>query len=212
VFVHAGAPGLLRASADHVDLAAASDALRGARFEVREWTPGEGQQPVAAAGRTIVWIIIPPADRDALEESPRERELLSVARRLVAQGQPVLLCVGPSLLPLLGQQDPWGSLLRGRGMSAQTGRTVLEVVPVGPQRAETTAVQTLVEGGASSSIGRAIDGQRLRLEDFGQRRHALAGATVAAQNRYGLQRLHHAPGPAGKCAQNCGTGAGNASA
>lgn len=164
VFVHSGAPGLLRPSADHVDLAAASDALRGARFEVREWTPGEGQQPVAAAGRTIVWIVIPPADRDALEESPRERELLSVARRLVAQGQPVLLCVGPSLLPLLGQQDPWGTLLRGRGMSAQTGRTVLEVVPVGPQRAETTAVQTLVEGGASSGIGRAIDGQRLRLD------------------------------------------------
>jgi hypothetical protein len=111
-----------------------------------------------------VWIIVPPADRDSVDESPRERALLSVARRLVAQGEPVLLSVGPSLLPLLGQQDPWGALLRGRGMAAQTGRTVLELVPTGPDRAETSAVQTTVAGGIDSAVGRAIDGQRLRLD------------------------------------------------
>ena len=164
VFVHAGALGILRPSADGSDLAAAADALRGARFEVREWTPADGPQPAVAAGTTIVWIIVPPADRDSVDESPRERALLSVARRLVAQGEPVLLSVGPSLLPLLGQQDPWGALLRGRGMAAQTGRTVLELVPTGPDRAETSAVQTTVAGGIDSAVGRAIDGQRLRLD------------------------------------------------
>ncbi|MEN9642200.1 MAG: hypothetical protein RIR77_1389 [Planctomycetota bacterium] len=164
VFVHAGALGILRPSADGSDLAAAADALRGARFEVREWTPADGPQPAVAAGTTIVWIVVPPADRDSVDESPRERALLSVARRLVAQGEPVLLSVGPSLLPLLGQQDPWGALLRGRGMAAQTGRTVLELVPTGPDRAETSAVQTTVAGGIDSAVGRAIDGQRLRLD------------------------------------------------
>ena len=164
VFVHAGALGMLRPSADGSDLAAAADALRGARFEVREWTPADGPQPAVATGTTIVWIIVPPADRDSVDESPRERALLSVARRLVAQGEPVLLSVGPSLLPLLGQQDPWGALLRGRGMAAQTGRTVLELVPTGPDRAETSAVQTTVAGGIESAVGRAIDGQRLRLD------------------------------------------------
>jgi len=164
VFVHAGALGMLRPSADGSDLAAAADALRGARFEVREWTPADGPQPAVATGTTIVWIIVPPADRDSVDESPRERALLSVARRLVAQGEPVLLSVGPSLLPLLGQQDPWGALLRGRGMAAQTGRTVLELVPTGPDRAETSAVQTTVAGGIDSAVGRAIDGQRLRLD------------------------------------------------
>ena len=164
VFVHAGALGILRPSADGSDLAAAADALRGARFVVREWTPADGPQPAVATGTTIVWIIVPPADRDSVDESPRERALLSVARRLVAQGEPVLLSVGPSLLPLLGQQDPWGALLRGRGMAAQTGRTVLELVPTGPDRAETSAVQTTVAGGIDSAVGRAIDGQRLRLD------------------------------------------------
>jgi len=164
VFVHAGALGILRPSADGNDFAAAADALRGARFEVREWAPADAPQPAVAAGTTIVWIIVPPADRDSVDESPRERALLGVARRLVAQGQPVLLSVGPSLLPLLGQQDPWGSLLRSRGMAAQTGRTVLEMVPTGPDRAETSALQTTVAGGAASAVGRAIDGQRLRLD------------------------------------------------
>jgi ABC-2 type transport system permease protein len=164
VFVHAGALGLLRPSADGNDFAAAADALRGARFDVREWTPADGPQPVVGAGTTMVWIIIPPSDRDSVDESPRERALLSVARRLVAQGQPVLLSVGPSLLPLLGQQDPWGTLLHGRGMVAQTGRTVLEMVPTGPDRAETSAVQSIVAGGTDSAVGRAIDGQRMRLD------------------------------------------------
>ena len=164
MFVHSGAPGLLRPAADRGDLAAAADALRGARFEVREWIPGDGAQPAATPGRPIVWILVPPAFRDGTDESPRERDLLAAARRIVAQGEPVLLSVGPSLLPLLGQADPWAQLIAGRGLSAQTGRTVLEVVPVGPERAETTAVQFTVAGEAESAIGRAIDGQRLRLD------------------------------------------------
>lgn len=164
VFVHSGAPGALRPAADRSDLAAAADALRSARFEVREWTPGDGPQPAAGGGRAIAWIIVPPAFRDGTDESPRERELLSAARRLVAQGQPVLLSVGPSLLPLLGQQDPWAEVLAGRGLRAETGRTILEVVPVGPDRAETSASQVLLGGESASAIGRAIDGQRVRLD------------------------------------------------
>jgi hypothetical protein len=112
----------------------------------------------------VVWVVLAPIDRDATVESPRERELLSAARRLVTQSQPVLLTVGPSLLPMLGQQDPWASLLAPRGLAAQTGRTVLEAVPVGPGRAETRAAQSIVDGVTTGALGRAIDGQRLWLE------------------------------------------------
>ncbi|MFO0962339.1 MAG: hypothetical protein U0625_05470 [Phycisphaerales bacterium] len=164
VFVHAGNPGMLRPSPDHADFAAAADALRSLRVESREWIPGTGKEPVAPPNRTIVWIVVPPMDRDALEESPRERELLSAALRLIAQGEPVLLSVGPSLLPVLGQQDPWGTLLREAGVVAQTGRTVLEVVPTGPGRAETVAIQESADAPADHPVARAVDGQRLRLE------------------------------------------------
>jgi hypothetical protein len=155
---------LLRVAADGSDLAAASDALRSARIDVREWVPGDGPQPAAPSGRPIVWIIVPPTDRDAVNESPRERALLAAARRLVTQGQPVLLTVGPSLLPLLGQQDPWSTLLGVRGLGAQTGRTVLELVAVGPGRSESRAEQVVLDGVRGNALGRSIDGQRLALE------------------------------------------------
>jgi hypothetical protein len=163
VFVHAGPPGLLRQSADGNDFAAAADALRSARFDVREWVPGQGPRP-ATSGVPIAWLIVPPAQRDAVQASPAERELLSAARRLVAEDQPVLLTVGPSLLPVLGQQDPWASLLEPRGLVARTGRTVLELVPVGPSRAEVSVVQVVQAGNPASAIGRAIDGQQVRLD------------------------------------------------
>jgi ABC-2 type transport system permease protein len=164
VVVHSGAPGILRPAADRSDLAAAADALRSARIDVREWVPGDGPQPAAPAGRPVVWIVVPPTDRDAVNESPRERTLLAAARRLVAQGQPVLLTVGPSLLPLLGQQDPWATLLEPRGLGAETGRTVLELVAVGPGRVESRAEQALLDGAGTGPLGRSIDGQRLLLE------------------------------------------------
>ncbi|MFM8642400.1 MAG: ABC transporter permease subunit [Phycisphaerales bacterium] len=164
VVVHSGAPGILRPAPDRADLAAAADALRTARVEVREWIPGESPQPAVPAGRPVVWVVVAPIDRDATVESPRERERLAAARRLVTQSQPVLLTVGPSLLPMLGQQDPWATLLAPRGLTAQTGRTVLEAVPVGPGRTQTRAAQSIVDGVTVGALGRAVDGQRLWLE------------------------------------------------
>lgn len=163
VFVHAGPPGQLRQSADGTDMAAAADALRSARFDVREWVPGQGAQP-AAPDRAMAWIVLPPVQRDSLQASPAERELLSAARRLVADGEPILLSAGPSLLPVMGQPDPWATLLEPRGLVARTGRTVLELVPVGPSRADVSVVQYLSAGNADTAIGRAIDGQQVRLD------------------------------------------------
>jgi ABC-2 type transport system permease protein len=179
VFVHAGAPNLLRAQPDRMDLSAAADALRAARIEPREWVPGAGPEPIAPAGRPIVWVVLPPVDRDALEDSPRERELLAAARRLVARGEPVLLSVGPSLLPVLGQQDPWAALVRDAGLAPQTGRTVLEVVPTGPGRAETVAAQELQDATGDHPVARAVDGQRIRLDRPVPIELAPGGAAVA---------------------------------
>ncbi|MFM9144054.1 MAG: hypothetical protein ACKORL_01435, partial [Phycisphaerales bacterium] len=155
VVVHSGAPGILRPAPDRADLAAAADALRTARVEVREWIPGESPQPAVPAGRPVVWVVLAPIDRDATVESPRERELLAAARRLVTQSQPVLLTVGPSLLPMLGQQDPWATLLAPCGLTALTGRTVLVGVPDGPGRTETRAVHAVHAPSSSSGTGRS---------------------------------------------------------
>lgn len=164
VLVHAGAPGALRARPDHADFAAAADALAAARIETREWIPGEGPEPIPPAGRTLVWIVVPPSERDSTGESPRERALLQAVQRLSARGEPLLLSVGPSLLPLLGQPDPWATLLAARGVGASTGQSILEIVPVGPNRAQTVAEQTLRDFEATHPVGSAVDGRLLRLD------------------------------------------------
>ncbi len=164
VFVHSGATGALRPTPEHADFAAAADALRAARFEVREWIPGEGPEPTAAKGRPLVWVVVPPMDRDGVADSPRERALLGAAQRLVARGDPVLLSIGPSLLPLLGQADPWAALLKPRGVTAETGRAVLEVVPLGPNRAQTVAEQLVRDMTTQHPVGAAVDGQLVRLD------------------------------------------------
>jgi len=163
VVMHSGPPGILRPSPERTDLSAAADALRTSRIDVREWVPGEGPQP-AAPGRPVAWIVLAPVDRDATTESRRERDLLAAAQRLAVQGEPILLTVGPSLLPLLGQADPWGALLAGRGLVAETGRTVLELVPIGPGKSQVQAMQVVLDGDPGSTLGRAIDGQRTALE------------------------------------------------
>jgi ABC-2 type transport system permease protein len=164
VFVHGGSPGALRARPDHADFAAAADALRSARFDVREWVPGEGPEPTAPAGRPMVWIVIPPMDRDGVREGPRDRVLLQAAERLVQRGEPVLLSVGPSLLPLLGQADSWAVLLASRGLTADSGRSVLQLVPTGPGRAQTVVEQLVRDFAGGHPIGSAVDGQLARFD------------------------------------------------
>lgn len=164
VFVHSGAPGLLRARPDHQDLAAAADALRAARIDVAEWVPGEGPEPTAPNGRPLVWIIMPPTDREGSGDNPRDRQLLAATEKLIARGDPVLMSVGPSLLPLLGQRDPWAEALASRGLTAQTGRMVLELVPVGPNRAHVVSEQVLREFSGVHAVGNAVDGQLTRFD------------------------------------------------
>jgi ABC-2 type transport system permease protein len=180
VVVHAGAPGALRARPDHVDFAAVADALASARIEVREWIPGEGPEPLAPPGRALVWIVAPPSDRDSTGESPRERALLQAVQRLAARGEPLLLSMGPSLLPLIGQPDPWAAVAAGRGVEARTGRSILEVVPVGPNRAQTVAEQTVRDFESAHVVGSAVDGRLLRLDRVVPLEPRAPGAVVLA--------------------------------
>jgi hypothetical protein len=164
VIVHSGELGMLRPRPDHADFAAAADALRAARIDVAEWVPGEGLEPIAPQGRPLVWIIVPPAERQGMQEGPRERALLAATERLVARGEPVLLSIGPSLLPMLGQRDPWADVLTERGLGAITGRSVLEVVPVGPGRAQTVNEQLVRDFSSDHPMGSAVTGQLARFD------------------------------------------------
>ncbi|MCA9285168.1 MAG: hypothetical protein KDA22_08150, partial [Phycisphaerales bacterium] len=163
VFVHAEERSLLKASEDRLDLSAAADALRSARFDVREWPVTAATRPVARPGQRIVWIVVPPLRRTGLEISRNERTVLERTRALVAEGQPVLLTVARSALALFRQEDPWSTVAADLGVTIDTGRVLFEWERVSAERSAVRpwqAIDTFVPG---SVLASALEGQNLVL-------------------------------------------------
>jgi len=159
IFVHGEGRSLLRPSADRLDLAAIADALRSVRCTVREWQPSAEPRPLPREGRKPVWIVIPPLRRAGIEADPRERRLLEAAARLIDSSEPMLLAVAPSVLPLIGQSDPWAELARRVGVDAQTGRTVLELAATSERQREVRAFFE-IDGAAEHAASRGAAGMR----------------------------------------------------
>lgn len=162
VFVHAEERTLLAPTEDRNDLAAVADALRSARFQVREWSVAQGaaaERPTPARGQTAVWVIVPPLKREGLQTSERERRLVETTRALLREGQPTLVTFARNLLPIFGQRDPWSAVAADLGLEVSTGRVVLELVSMGPERFERQPWQTLQRASREHPIGAAIDGQ-----------------------------------------------------
>ena len=133
VLAHADERPLLEPSAEGTDAMGLADALRGARIDVVEWRAGDGARP--PAGPRTVWIAVPPR-RATLAPGRRERALLETIGALAAQGEPVLLSVGPSLLPMSGQDDPWARVSEPSGIRALTDRVLVDEVPVSEGKRE----------------------------------------------------------------------------
>jgi ABC-2 type transport system permease protein len=128
VFVHAERDSLLRRTQDYSDLTAVADALRSAGFGVTEWMPARGARPPKREGRAQVFVVLPALRRTQLQLSREERLLATTAAELVAEGSPILETAGRSMLAVLGQPDPWESLLAPFGLAPKGGKVVLELV------------------------------------------------------------------------------------
>lgn len=139
IFVHNEGRSMLRASPDRAEFAALTDALRSARCAVREWQPSREPRPIGREARRTVWVVVPPLRRGSVEADPGEKRLLDAAARLIESGEPVLLTVSPSMLPLIGQSDPWAELARRLGVEARSGTTVLELVATSERDREVRA-------------------------------------------------------------------------
>ncbi len=162
VFMHGEDTSLLQAHDDNVDLNAARLALEANRFRVVEWRCGEADRPLITSG-PVAWIVIPPSRRSGLEATAGEMAVLSAARRLIAEGEPMLLNLQPSMLPRYGQRDPWAGLVETLGGSADTGRVVLERVPVGPGQQDVQRGQYIDRTGSEHLVARAIEASRCYL-------------------------------------------------
>ena len=130
ILVHGEDRRMLSSSSDGGDFYALADALRAARYEVEEWNVTSGERPIAAEGTRPVWLILPPLKRAGLEFSKQESALLDISRELLSSGEPVLLSLGRSILPVLGKEDPWATLVATLGVRGATDRLVLERIPL----------------------------------------------------------------------------------
>ncbi|MGA1467262.1 MAG: ABC transporter permease subunit [Phycisphaerales bacterium] len=161
VFMHVEPASLLRRTPEGGDLAAIADELRAARFEVREWNAALGGEPRIEAGRGAVYVTIPPLRRAGVEPDERERALLAATRERIEAGDPVLLSLTPSVLPLLGGRDPWAQLALELGVEADTARTVLELAADESGRPSAQPLHLARDGEATHPLGAAIDGQAM---------------------------------------------------
>ncbi|MAD77936.1 MAG: hypothetical protein CMJ51_01020 [Planctomycetaceae bacterium] len=129
VIVHAEDRTMLRPTDEGMEYAAITEALRTARYEVEEWIPGRTERPVDDPDRVTVWVVMPTLQRTGLEYGETEKAVLAAATELIVAGEPVLLTVSRSLLPLVGQPDPWSTVAAGLGVTVDTGRVVFEWAP-----------------------------------------------------------------------------------
>lgn len=163
VFVHCERESLLRARQDNSDLTAVADALRSAGFGVAEWTPGRGERPARSAGRAQVFVVLPALRRGQLDLSREEKLLVAEARQLVAEGAPVLVTAGRSMLQVLGQPDPWKDLLGPFRIEVDAARVALEL-SAGEDGSPTVVPWQLVdEPPPSSAIAARIRGRAILL-------------------------------------------------
>lgn len=168
VVVHAEERTLLRPTEEGLEVAGVMDALRTARFEIEEWIPGRTDRPTTDPTRKTVWFVTPPLQRTGLEYSEAERALLDATTALIAEGEPVMLTTARSLLPLVGQPDPWAVVTAPLGIEVDTGRVIFEW---SPDLADGGAVRTWQdldspprrETGPAAAVADSLRGKRLFL-------------------------------------------------
>lgn len=126
VLVHPEERTMLRPTDDGMDYSGVVEALRRARYDVVEWIPGRTERPNRMIDRTTVWMVMPALQRTGLEYSDSEKAVLEAATGLIEEGRPVLLTVARSLMPMVGQDDPWAAVAATSGLRAETGEVVFE--------------------------------------------------------------------------------------
>ena len=128
VFVHAQEDSLLKRRESNIDLAGTASILEVSRFQVKEWIVTESDRPTPQRGQAVVWVVIPPPviERQNIAPTTAEYALIDTVKRLIADGEAVLLNFTPSILPKFGQKDPWQSVTGVLGLNVDTSRVLFE--------------------------------------------------------------------------------------
>lgn len=151
------AAGALRGLLDHL-------AAQG--YEIAEWAASvDAQRPsfseARAAKRPIVWIVLPGAASTS-DGASRMGKLARAVEGLLRDGESLLVNVGPSLLPRVGEPDPLVAPFEPLGLSIDSGRPLTETVstPAGPRSASLFRV---LDANREHPVGGAVGGLAVAL-------------------------------------------------
>jgi hypothetical protein len=160
VFMHAEERSLLQQRDQRADLIGVATMLNASRFDVQQWNVVTGERPSPQRGQPVVWVPIAPPNRTSLEITRNEQALLNQVQRLLADGEPVLLSMYPSLLPRYGQPDPWADLAAPLGLKVDTSRVVYESFRTAADQIQTQRSQLLQRFEPGHPVARAVHGQQ----------------------------------------------------
>jgi hypothetical protein len=164
VFVHAEKSSMLRSREQQSDLVGVQSMLESARYDVAEWIVGQSPRPPASEGQPTVWVIVPPPlpERQSVAPSKEEYALVQEVKRLLDDGEPVLLSFYPSALHRFNQPDPWQPLLENLGVKPDTSRVIYESVALSQDKRENQRFLELTSLHGEHPIADAVSGQRVR--------------------------------------------------
>lgn len=156
-------PTLLRGAMDRPDLNSVAMQMRDLGFEIREWNVGQERPEIEeqGAGQTV-WVIVPTIPNP--QSMAGDVQLADATAALIAEGERVLVSVYPSLVPALGQDDPWNGVFEPLGLRADNGRVVFEEIPQPGGEPGLTDQMEAVNYESDHPIARAVDGQPTVLE------------------------------------------------
>lgn len=137
------------------------DHLAAQGYAIREWaTAVDAQRPAFAeergSGRAVVWIVLPGASSTP-DGAARMGKLATAVGGLLHDGERVLMNVGPSLLPRVGEGDPLASPFASLGLTIDSGRPLVETMttPAGPR---TRSGFRVLRANTDHPIGAAVNG------------------------------------------------------
>ena len=167
VFMHIEDGSLLRQTPQQQDVFAVAETLRASRYSVKEWRVGVEDKPVNDSDQKTIWVVIPPPPARVMQDitgggssKANSRNLIAAVDQLLKDGEPVLLSIYPSLLPRLGQKDPWPPLLLPFGIEADTAHIILEQVRVSEDETSIVRGQSITHFDQDHVIARALNGRQ----------------------------------------------------
>ncbi|MFN0012486.1 MAG: hypothetical protein ACKVS8_12675 [Phycisphaerales bacterium] len=128
VLVHGAAR---RLGPDFASFRKLADRFDLANIELTEWAVGLDEPPpipiTGAAGpaRAVVWITLG-IEAGSPDSAVRMGKLAAAIGQIIGAGRNLLISLNPSNLPNMGAPDPMAEFLRPLGITADTGRVVLE--------------------------------------------------------------------------------------